>query len=184
MSDLVKPPEWHARRAPSAWRIEAALAAAEGVRRNLFEADPDLASDETLMRDLLDGETDVFDVLRRLVVFSLEANAMADAAGRRASDLAARKARYERRRDMARGAVLGMMDALGEKALPDAEFTATIRAGALGVSITDETLLPDEYVETTRKPKVKAIGDALKAETIVPGAELVRGMPILHIKVT
>jgi hypothetical protein len=169
-------------RAPSAYRIEQAMAAAQSVRQAILAEDPDLATDETALRDLLDGETDVYDVLRRMVRFVLDAESLAAAAGDRAEKLSARKARFQKRAQIGRGAVMAMMDALGEQKLPDAEFTVTLRQGVPGVYITDETALPDAFVKVTRAPMKAEIGNALKAGEHIPGAELANGMPQLTIR--
>lgn len=167
--------------APSGFRIEQAMAAAQALRHHIQTADPELAADETALRDLLAEETDVYEVLRRLVRFAIESESLEEAAGKRASNLSARKARYGRRADMARGAILGMMDALGEKTLRDAEFTVTLRPGTAGVVITDETALPDEYVKISRSVNKAAVKDALKVGP-VPGAEMQNGMPQITIR--
>ena len=170
--------------APSAFRVEQAMSAAQAVRHHILQSDPDLASDETALRELLDAETDVYAVLRRMVRFALDSDSLAKAAGERADNLKARQGRYKRRCEMARGAVLAMMDALGEKRFPDAEFTVTIRPGTPGVYITDEDALPDSYIKIERTPLKADIGAALKQGEIIPGAELANGMPTLQIKAT
>ena len=171
-------------RAPSAFRVEQAMAAAGAMRQSILADDPDLAADETALRDLLDGETDVYDVLRRMVRFVLDAESLADAAGERVEKLNARKARFQKRANLGRGAVLAMMDALGERKLPDAEFTVTLRDGTPGVFVTDEAAIPEQFVKVTRAPMKAEIGKALKAGQEVPGATLANGMPTLAIKAT
>jgi hypothetical protein len=63
-------------------------------------------------------------------------------------------------------------------------FTASLRSGLESVDITDESLLPDEYVkaEVVTKADKKAIKDALKAGADVPGAALKRGETTIVIK--
>ena len=168
--------------APSGFRIEQAMAVAGALKQRLLQDDPDLAADETILRDTLDGETDVYDLMRRLARFVLEAEAMEAAAKARATAIAGRQKRYAARAQAGRGALFGMMDALGEKTLTDPEFTASIKAGRASVFVTDESALPDDYVNVTRVPNKTAIADALKAGTDIPGAELGNGMPTLQIK--
>ncbi len=171
-------------RAPSGYRVEQAMSAAQAVRQAILQDDPDLASDEAAMRDLLDGETDVYDVLRRMVRFVLDAESLAAAAKDRAEKLTARKARYEKRAQLGRGAVLAMLDALGDRRFTDAEFTVTLRPGTQGVWVVDENSLPDAFVKVTRAPEKAKIAAALKAGDKVPGAELGNGMPTIAIKAT
>ena len=169
---------------PSAYRIEQAMSVAHAVRARLLQDDPDLASDETALRDTLDGETDVFDLIRRLARFTLDAEATAAAAKERADNINARRQRYERRAHHARQAMFGMLDALGETKLEDAEFTVSLRVGRPSVIITDEAELPEPFVKVTRSPDKTAIAAALKAGGAVPGAEMANGMPTLTLKST
>lgn len=169
-------------RAPSGFAIEQAMSIADAVRRRLLADDPDLADDERALRDMLDGETDVFDLVRRLIRFSLDAASLAEAAAARADKLTARRDRFKRRAESARAAAFGMMDALGERALSDAEFTVSIAQGKPGVIITDEAALPHDFVRVTRSPDKTAIAAALKAKTPVPGAEITNGPPTLVVR--
>ena len=62
-------------------------------------------------------------------------------------------------------------------------FKISIRKPAQKVQVTDEALLPDEFVsvDVKTKPDLVAIKKALK-ESEVPGAELIDGTPSLTIK--
>lgn len=63
-------------------------------------------------------------------------------------------------------------------------FTASLRKGIESVDISDESILPDEFVkaEVVTKPDKKAIKDALKAGASVPGAALKCGDTTIVIK--
>ena len=167
---------------PSAYRIEQAMSIADGVRRRLLADDPDLADDETALRDMLDGETDVYDLVRRMVRFSLDAASLAEAAASRADALAARRDRFKRRAESARAAAFGMLDALGNSKLADPEFTVSISPGKPGVIVTDEQALAAEFVRVSRSPDKTAIAAALKAGQVVAGAEMANGSPVLTIR--
>ena len=166
---------------PSGFRIQDAMAHAAALRDTLL-ADPDYAFDADLLRDTLDSETSAVDVLRRVVRFVLDSDALADAAKTRLTDLAGRKTRYERRSEQARATALAMMEALGMRSLPDPEFTASIGAGRLGVVIVDDAVLPETFVKTERRPDKALIGAALKAKQDVPGAVLSNGPATLTIR--
>ena len=166
---------------PSGWRIGLAISHAAELRDTLL-ADPDFAFDADLLRDTLDGETDAINTLRRVVRFVLDTEAMADAVKARMTDLAARRARYDRRAENGRATAMAMMDALGMKALPDAEFTASISAGRPSVVITEPALVPDAYEQTERKINKADIGAALKAGQDVAGAMLSNAVPTLTIR--
>ncbi|HQT38915.1 MAG TPA: siphovirus Gp157 family protein [Acidocella sp.] len=169
---------------PSAYRIEQAMSVALALRDRLLADDPDLAADERVLRDTLDGETEIYDVMRRLARFALESQAQCDVAMKRVDNLTERADRFKRRADRARAALFAIMDALGERKLIDAEFTVSVRPGTPSVQITDETLIPDAFMITTRKPNKAAIAAALKADQPVAGAELSNAASYLAIKST
>ena len=68
----------------------------------LFLNYPELADDEDLRADMLEGETDIDSVLARLVNLAADAGTMQDAIKLRMSAMAERKARYERQEDAMR----------------------------------------------------------------------------------
>lgn len=168
---------------PSPFQLEQAMSVLMAVRSRLLEDDPDLADDERLMADMLEGETgDAMEVLHRMVRASLHAKSMAEAAKLRAADIAARAERYARRDAALRGGVFAAMDALQLRKIEQPDFTAGISAGTAGVVITDETVLPEAFVRTKREPDKATIAAALKAGDAVPGAELGNGPPRLTVR--
>lgn len=168
---------------PSAWKVEQAMAAWQSARARLLADDADLAHDEAALTELLGpAEGDVRDILHRLIRAAAHAKSMAEAAAERAADLKAREDRFKRREQHARGTVMAIMEAMGEKKIELPDATASIKGGSQGVLITDETVLPDSCVKTERKPDKAAIGAKLKAGEAVPGAELANGMPSLQIR--
>ena len=65
-----------------------------------------------------------------------------------------------------------------------AQYADSIRQGVESVEITEQSLLPDEFVsvEVVTKPDKNAIKAALKSGQDVPGAALVRGKTTIVIK--
>ncbi len=168
---------------PTAWQLEQAMACLMAVRSRLLEEDPDLADDERLMADMLEGESgDALEVLHRMVRASLHAKSMAEAAKQRAADITARAARYAKREGDLRGGVFAAMEALGMRKLEAPDFTASVSAGAASVVITDEDQLPDAFVRITRSPDKAAIGAAIKVGDTVSGAEISNGLPRLTVR--
>jgi len=169
--------------APSAYRMEQAMSALLAVRQRLLQDDPDLADDERLFSDMLEGESgDAMEVLHRVLRASIAAKDMAEAADTRASDIAARRDRYRRRAEALRGAAFAALDALGIKKLELPDLTASVRAGQPVVVITDETALPEAFIRTKRDPDKALINAALKAGNTVPGAELSNSTPSLAVR--
>lgn len=149
---------------------------------DLIAAYPELAEDEELRADTIEGETDAYRVLGKIVAIERDANTMLLAIGERAKDLAARKDRYTRRKDAMRALLLRLLKAadLTKVSLPEA--TVSIGKGRAGVEIVDETLLPDNVVKMKREPDKTAIKAALDAGDDVPGAVLREGQPSVTVR--
>ena len=150
--------------------VRAALLAA-----GISEDDPDLA-------ELMDGECDAIDRLRRILRFSRWTEAQAKALGELMAESRERKARMERKADSLRGVVLHALSELGLKRLDAPDFSATVAAGKRRVLITDEAALPDDVCVFRREPSKTAIAEWL-AEKPCPGAEMSNGAPSLTVRV-
>lgn len=148
----------------------------------LLAAYPELAEDEDLRRDMLEGSTAAYDVLTRLVAIEREADAMAKAIASRVADLQARRQRAERRKDMARGLMLRVMQAADIKKAPLVEATVSVTKGRDSVEVTDESKLPDNVVRVVRTPDKGLIREAL-AVGEVPGARMKTGEPTITVRV-
>src|SRR3954465_14833234 len=142
--------------APSAFRVEKAMSAAMQVR-DLLGDDPD----ERLLADALEGSTDVFEVVDRLIERS-----SADAALVRAGK--ERLARIEARNERTRGLIARMLDALDMRRLERPLAPPSVADGPRAVVITDEAELPPEFLRSV--PDKPAIAAALKVGGVVPGA--------------
>lgn len=160
------------------------MSVAMSLRQRLIDEDPDFANDEALLRDVLDGETNVFDLIRRLGRFVLDAESLEAAAKKRAADITTRQRRFEAQANAARGALFGMLEALDERKFVDAEFTISLRSGRPSVMITDEESIPDEFWATTRSINKSAINAAIKDGKDVPGAVQTNSLPTLSLKAT
>lgn len=149
---------------------------------SLFAAYPELAEDEDLRRDCLEGETSTYEVLRRLVNIERDADSMAKAIASRVADLQARKARMEKRKEAMRMLMLRVMKAGNITKAPLPEATVSVSKGRDSVEITDESKLPKWAYETVRKPDKKAIMERLAANKSVPGAALKTGEDTLTVR--
>lgn len=149
---------------------------------DLVAAYPELAEDDELRADTIEGETDAYRVLGKIVAIERDANTMLLAIGERAKDLAARKDRYTRRKDAMRALLLRLLKAadLNKVSLPEA--TVSVGKGRAGVEIVDESLLPDNVVKMKREPDKTAIKAALDAGEDVPGAMLREGQPSVTVR--
>lgn len=138
---------------------------------DLVAAYPELAEDEELRTDTIEGETDAYRVLGKIVAIERDANSMALAIGERTKELAARKERYTRRKDAMRALLLRLLKAadLNKVSLPEA--TVSVSKGRAGVEIVDES-----------EPDKTAIKTALDAGEDVPGAVLREGQPSVTVR--
>lgn len=147
------------------------------LRESIAQIDAD---DEALLLDTIEGETSFLEVIDALLTRMTEGRVMVAGLSSVADDLAARRARYERRIDADR--------ALIEQALMIAELpklerpTATLSLATRQpkVIIETEADIPATYwkqgAPTLDK---KALGEALKAGASVPGACLSNAAPTL-----
>lgn len=162
--------------------LAADVANLEAEIHALLQAYPDLADDEDLRRDCIEGETDAFSVLTRLVSIERDADAMAKARAARIADLQSLKARAEKRKEFARAMMLRVMRAGGIKKAPLVEATVSIQKGRDSVEITDEAKLPKAYVKVATTPDKTAIKAALDAGKTVKGAQMKTGEETLSVR--
>jgi len=149
---------------------------------DLLAAYPELAEDEELRADMIEGSTAAFDVLTRLVNIERDADSMSKAVAGRISDLQARKQRAEKRRDMARTLMLRVMHAAGIRKAPLVEATVSVSKRRDSVEIVEEAKLPRDCVKVTVAPDKTAIKARLDAGQAVPGARLKVGEPMITVR--
>jgi hypothetical protein len=148
----------------------------------LFTAFPDLADDEALRADMIEGETDLHRVVSRALSHKLEARAMLKGMELVKADLVERNARWQRRDDAMGVLIKGLLEVSGLEKLTLPEATISINQARASVDVTDIDALPQGYFTTERKADKTAIGNELKAGREVPGAALVYGEPSLTVR--
>ncbi|MBR0882441.1 uncharacterized protein (UPF0335 family) [Bradyrhizobium japonicum] len=145
---------------------------------------PEIAEDEVLRADMLDGETQISDVLTHLIREGEDAKAMKEATKARQDDLKARAQRFERRVEFTRDLMLAILDAANLRKLELPEGTIFLRNNPqqiVGEVIPDA--LPDDLVKIERKPDRTKIKDALKAGRELPGLALSNSPPSVVVTV-
>lgn len=157
---------------PSPFAVERAMSEAMQLRAELTADDQTIADDDRLLCDVLDGETDVFAVLDRLIENSMADGVLAEMAAARAKRLEARKAQL---RDVA----MRMLEALEVKSVERAAYTASISHRTKAI-LTDALQLPEAFFR--HSPDMVAVAKALKAGP-VPGATLSNAIPTLTVRV-
>lgn len=148
----------------------------------LVEAHPELAEDEALRLDTIEGETNAYRIIERAVVQALDAEAMAEGLGLRMKDMSTRAGRFFAKSEAMRSLAKSIMKAASIRnlTLPEATLTITKARETVGIINIDE--LPQGFFRTIRQADKAAIKDALAGGQDVPGAALVIGAEGLSIR--
>lgn len=143
---------------------------------------PELAEDEALRADMLEGSTDLHRVISRALRIQTDARAMLTGLKVVKDDLMQRRERLVRREQAMSIMIKGLMDAAGLPSLTLPEATLTISKGRESVEVTDIDALPQGYFATERKADKDALYKSLKAGSEIPGAMIVRATPSLVVR--
>ena len=153
------------------------------IERLLLEY-PDLADDEVLRADMLDGETQITDILTHLVRVQEDTKALRDGTKQRLDELKMRGERFGYRIDFVRALVFKIMETAQLKKLELPEATLSIRNNPQQiVGDPDLDALPDELCRIKREANRTAIKEALLAGQQVPGCVLGNAPPSLMVRV-
>lgn len=147
----------------------------------LLAAHPELAEDEVLRADSIEGETSAFEFLSRLVRKIGATQALAGGTAEYIGELQERKARLERREMALRSLIFKVMNTADIKKAELPEATLSVRSGTPKVVLTNEKELPPEFVRIKKEPDKQRIKAALVAGEHVPGAALSNAEPTLAI---
>lgn len=150
---------------------------------NLLLTYPELAEDDVLRVDMIEGETDAFEYLSHIVRNIGETKALASGISDWKKTLDERLTRFERREEAFRSLAFKIMQAADIKKAELPEATLSIRNGTPKVVITDETALPGACLKTTVTPDKTAIKEMITNGVSVPGALMSNGEPSLSIRV-
>lgn len=142
---------------------------------------PELADDDILLLDTIQGATDLFEIAAKAVDIKAEADAMADAIKSRISDLESRKGRFSRQSDAMRKLIKGLMEAAGQTKLTLPEATISIAKGREKIVVDDVNALPQGYFKTERTADKEALKASLDAGETIPGAHKEVGDTTLRV---
>ena len=159
-------------------------AQARRLKDDLLTAMPDLAEEEQLLLDTLEGQTDVMEQLAAVVRSAVDDAAMAEGTALQIARLQARKGRLEQRATSKRQVVLSVMADLDIKKLPAPDMTVTRKRTAAKVTIYDRDALPEQYRKQKEwEPNKTALARDLKAGTTISGATLGNRSETLQVKI-
>ena len=150
------------------------------IREHLLSEFPDI--DPQTLRDSIDGETDLLDVVAGLLTAALDDEYTCEAITMSIKDRQARRDRYEHRAEKRREAALKIMQAIGERKIERPEFTASIRAVPPSVVVDDQTALGSYHMRVKYEPDKARIKETILAGEAVPGAHLTNGGETLSLR--
>lgn len=124
-----------------------------------------LEDDERAYLDTLEGETDLFEWVRRLLSKIEEDEGRVAALKEQIGDRNTRKVRAEQRIETNREAIKALLDCahLDKLVLPEA--TLSIRTTADALKVNDPAAVPDEYTVPNPKPSMDKIKAAFTPDT-------------------
>lgn len=161
-------------------RIDLAIQDVALIAARLFSEHPELAEDEVLRADMLEGCSSIDDVFRVLATRIRETQADAEANDTLAKVYRERKARCERREEVFRRLAHQLLNVADIPRFRVAQGTFSLRVGEPKVEITNEDDLPYRLCKKTYTPDRAAIKVALERGEDVPGARLTNGNPTLR----
>jgi hypothetical protein len=151
---------------------------------NLLAEYPELAEDETLRADMVEGSTAAYDVLDRILTKYREAQSDEVGITERMNRLEDRRAAADKRTQAMKRLALRLMTAGDLKSVKLPEGTLSRVKGRESIEVTDESSLPEWAftVKVDKKASKKTIGEALDAGIAVPGAQRVVGDETLQVR--
>jgi hypothetical protein len=140
-------------------------------------------SDEDFIRDVIEGETDLHEIVSALVEDDAADAALVNGINEVTERLAIRRARLEERIAYRRALIVSGLQIAGLTKLETPVGTATVRPTSPRVIVTDESLIPSAFWKST-DPKLdkRALAAALKGMQEVAGATLSNGGTTLEIR--
>jgi hypothetical protein len=153
------------------------------IERLLLEY-PELVDDEVLRADMLDGSTDIGDILTSLIHTIQDATALEEGTRARLVELKLRGQRFTMRVEFVRALIFKIMETAQLKKLELSEATLLIRANPQQiVGELDAAMLPDELCRIKREPDKAKIRARLLEGGEVPGCMLSNAPPSLMVRV-
>lgn len=151
---------------------------------NLKLLHPELLEDDEAWAATLESETDIQELLTRIVRRIEDTKALVIGTKDRFEELKARKDRFELRVEGLRNLAFKIMESADVPKLELPEATLSIRKGQPQVIGGDDTCnIPDEYWKYSRDLDRTKIKDALKDGKTVPGFTLSNAAPSLTIRI-
>jgi hypothetical protein len=156
------------------------------IRRALaiLELCPDLDLDEELKLSTLEGETELCEIVSALLAENEDDEGSIENVKGQIAVRKERIARFERRIEARRDAIVSLMDTAMVTKLPLPEATVSLRTLGSRIKIVDEAQLPDAFVNIVevRKPDKEAIEVAIEGGASIPGVVRTNGGSSLTVR--
>jgi hypothetical protein len=149
---------------------------------SLIEAHPELATDDDFLADVIEGSTDAFEIMERLVIERREALANSEAMDKLAEDYAQISDRWTMRAENRRKLMGLVLDATGLRKMQTPAGTVSVSPGRVSLKLADDFTPPQGYSRVKVEADKAAIKKALETGETMPGAELVTGNPIINVR--
>lgn len=160
--------------------LDKQIAALEVLKASLGELAQD---DPDLLLDMAEGETSLLERIDSVIVRIAELGAHAEAVGEQINSLKARKDRFERQRDLLRGALCQALLVLERNKLERPACTISMANSPPTMLVTDESAVPTTYWKRPDPVLDKvALRKALAEGEAVPGATLDNAPPRLTMR--
>lgn len=142
----------------------------------------ELGEDERLYLDTLEGETDLFEIVRAMLEEIEEDEGVQAELAEQMANRQSRKQRAAHRNDVRRSALIALLGCakLGKLVLPEA--TLSVRDVPPKAIVSDEAALPNELCKFKRSPDIAAIKAEMEAGRAAPGVTLDNGGRTLTIR--
>lgn len=154
------------------------------IRRALaiLELCPDLELDEQLKLSTLEGETELTEIVSLLLSENEDDEGNIGQVKGQIQARQERIARFERRIESRRNAIISLMDTAQTTKLPLPEATVSLRTLKARPKVFDPDLLPDGFYSTVKKPDHEAIQAAFERGQPIPGVTITNGGSSLTVR--
>lgn len=142
----------------------------------------ELGEDERAWLDLLEGETDLFEWVRRLLGRIEEDDGVQADLAKQIANRTVRKNRAAERVKAARQAIQALLECAKLDKLTLPEATVSVRDVPPKPIVTDEAAVPDDFCKVTRRPDMTAIKSGVEAGAEIPGVSFDNGGTALTIR--
>jgi hypothetical protein len=148
----------------------------------ILELCPDWDLDEQLKLSTLEGETELNEIVSELLAENEDDEGMIAQIKAQIELRRERIARFERRIEARRNAIVSLMDTAQITKLPLPEATISLRTLLPSPKVANEDELPEAYTKIIRKPDMEAIRAAFQQGIPIPGVVISNGGASLTVR--